>query len=47
VERQEVYAETEQPSLEKGLITEANIGEPALSLIKGVVDNSKQVLNIR
>jgi Na+-transporting NADH:ubiquinone oxidoreductase subunit C len=36
-----VYAETEQPSLEKGVITEADIGEPALSLIKGVVDNSK------
>jgi len=36
-----VYAETDQPSLEKGLITEADIGEPALSLIKGVVDNSK------
>jgi len=36
-----VYAETDQPSLEKGLITEADIGEPALSLIKGVVDNTK------
>ncbi|MFZ2313026.1 MAG: Na(+)-translocating NADH-quinone reductase subunit C [Methylobacter sp.] len=36
-----VYAETDQPSMEKGLITEAEIGEPALSLIKGVVDNSK------
>ncbi len=36
-----IYAETDQPSLEKGLITEADIGEPALSLIKGVVDNSK------
>jgi len=36
-----VYAETDQPSMEKGLITEADIGEPALSLIKGVVDNSK------
>ncbi|MDD5410100.1 MAG: Na(+)-translocating NADH-quinone reductase subunit C [Methylobacter sp.] len=36
-----VYAETEQPSLEKGLIAEAEIGEPAISLIKGVVDNSK------
>jgi Na+-transporting NADH:ubiquinone oxidoreductase subunit C len=36
-----VYAETDQPSMEKGLITEADVGEPALSLIKGVVDNSK------
>ena len=36
-----VYAETDQPSLEKGLITEADIGEPALSLIKGSVDNTK------
>ncbi len=36
-----VYAETDQPSMEKGLIAEAEIGEPALSLIKGVVDNSK------
>ena len=36
-----VYAETDQPSLDKGLITEADIGEPALSLIKGVVDNNK------
>jgi Na+-transporting NADH:ubiquinone oxidoreductase subunit C len=36
-----VYAETDQPSLEKGLIEEADIGEPALSLIKGVVDNTK------
>jgi len=36
-----VYAETDQPSLEKGEITEAVIGEPALSLIKGTVDPSK------
>ena len=36
-----VYAESDQPSLDKGLITEADKGEPALSLIKGVVDNSK------
>ncbi|MFA6053541.1 MAG: Na(+)-translocating NADH-quinone reductase subunit C [Methylobacter sp.] len=36
-----VYAETDQPSMEKGLITEADVGEPALSLIKGVVDNTK------
>jgi Na+-transporting NADH:ubiquinone oxidoreductase subunit C len=27
--------------MEKGLITEADIGEPALSLIKGSVDSSK------
>jgi len=36
-----VYAETDQPSLEKGEIAEADIGEPALSLIKGTVDPSK------
>lgn len=36
-----IYAETDQPSMEKGLIEEADIGEPALSLIKGVVDNDK------
>jgi len=36
-----VYAETDQPSLEKGTIEEADIGEPALTLIKGVVDNDK------
>jgi NADH:ubiquinone oxidoreductase, Na(+)-translocating, C subunit len=36
-----VYAESDQPSLEKGLISEADIGEPALSLIKGSVDNTK------
>ncbi len=36
-----VYAESDQPSLEKGLIEEAEMGEPALSLVKGVVDNSK------
>jgi len=36
-----VYAESDQPSMEKGLIEEADKGEPALSLIKGVVDNSK------
>ncbi len=36
-----VYAETEQASLEKGLIEEAEVGEPALALIKGVVDTSK------
>lgn len=36
-----VYAETDQPSAEKGLIESAEMGEPALSLIKGVVDNTK------
>ncbi|MDO9046128.1 MAG: Na(+)-translocating NADH-quinone reductase subunit C [Methylobacter sp.] len=36
-----VYAESDQPSAEKGLIESAEIGEPALSLIKGVVDNTK------
>lgn len=36
-----VYAESEQAGAEKGLIEAAEIGEPALALIKGVVDNSK------
>jgi Na+-transporting NADH:ubiquinone oxidoreductase subunit C len=36
-----VYAMTDQPSMEKGLIAEADVGEPALSLIKGTVDTSK------
>ncbi|HEY8158266.1 MAG TPA: Na(+)-translocating NADH-quinone reductase subunit C [Methylobacter sp.] len=36
-----VYAESDQPSMEKGMIEEAEMGEPALSLIKGVVDTSK------
>ncbi|MFI3219586.1 MAG: Na(+)-translocating NADH-quinone reductase subunit C [Methylococcales bacterium] len=36
-----VYAEADQASLEKGLIGEADKGEPALSLIKGTVDTSK------
>ncbi len=36
-----VYAETDQPSAEKGLIESAEMGEPALALIKGVVDTSK------
>lgn len=36
-----VYAETDQPSMDKGLIEEADIGEPALALIKGTVDNDK------
>jgi Na+-transporting NADH:ubiquinone oxidoreductase subunit C len=37
-----VYAETDQPSQDKGLIEEADVGEPALALIKGTVDNDKQ-----
>lgn len=36
-----IYAETDQPSLDKGQIAEADMGEPALSLIKGTVDPSK------
>ncbi|MEI6543479.1 MAG: Na(+)-translocating NADH-quinone reductase subunit C [Methylococcales bacterium] len=36
-----VYAESDQPALDKGLIGEADIGEPALSLIKGTVDTTK------
>ncbi len=36
-----VYAETDQPSMDKGSIEEADIGEPALALIKGSVDNEK------
>ncbi|WP_152976282.1 Na(+)-translocating NADH-quinone reductase subunit C [Methyloglobulus morosus] len=36
-----VYAETDQPSLDKGSIEEADIGEPALALIKGSVDTGK------
>ncbi len=36
-----VYAETDQPSLEKGQIEEADIGEVALSLVKGSVDPAK------
>ncbi len=36
-----VYAETDQPALDKGMIGEADIGEPALSLIKGSVDTTK------
>jgi Na+-transporting NADH:ubiquinone oxidoreductase subunit C len=36
-----VYAMTDQPSMEKGLIAEADVGEPALSLIKGTVDPGK------
>ncbi len=36
-----VYAETDQPSADKGLIEEADVGEPALALIKGSVDTGK------
>ncbi|MFZ2725593.1 MAG: Na(+)-translocating NADH-quinone reductase subunit C [Methylococcaceae bacterium] len=36
-----VYAEKDQASLEKGLIEEADVGEPAIALIKGTVDTSK------
>jgi Na+-transporting NADH:ubiquinone oxidoreductase subunit C len=36
-----IYAETDQPSMEKGIIEEADIGEPAITLVKGVVDDSK------
>jgi Na+-transporting NADH:ubiquinone oxidoreductase subunit C len=36
-----VYAESDQPSLDKGSIEEADIGEPALALIKGSVDSEK------
>jgi Na+-transporting NADH:ubiquinone oxidoreductase subunit C len=36
-----VYAETDQPALDKGSIEEADIGEPALALIKGSVDTGK------
>lgn len=36
-----VYAESEQASLEKGVIGEAEVGEPAIALIKGTVDTSK------
>ncbi len=36
-----VYAETDQASMEKGLIEEADVGEPALAFIKGTVDNTK------
>ena len=36
-----VYAESDQPALDKGMIGEADIGEPALSLIKGSVDTTK------
>ena len=36
-----VYAETEQHSMDKGTIEEANIGEPALAVIKGSVDTER------
>ncbi len=36
-----VYAESDQPAMDKGSIEEADIGEPALALIKGTVDNEK------
>jgi Na+-transporting NADH:ubiquinone oxidoreductase subunit C len=36
-----VYAETDQPAMDKGSIEDADIGEPALALIKGTVDNDK------
>lgn len=36
-----IYAETDQPSMDKGSIEEADVGEPAIALIKGVVDESR------
>jgi Na+-transporting NADH:ubiquinone oxidoreductase subunit C len=36
-----VYAETAQHGFDKGTVEDADLGEPALHLIKGVVDNSK------
>lgn len=36
-----IYAETAQPELDKGYIEEADIGEPAIALIKGSVDSEK------
>ena len=36
-----VYAESDQPSLDKGSIEGADVGEPALALIKGSVDTGK------
>ncbi len=36
-----VYAETDQPTLDKGIIEEADVGEPAIALIKGSVDSEK------
>lgn len=36
-----VYAETAQPELDKGYIEEAEIGEPAIALVKGSVDSEK------
>ncbi len=36
-----VFAETDQPTLDKGQIEEADVGEPAIALIKGSVDSEK------
>jgi Na+-transporting NADH:ubiquinone oxidoreductase subunit C len=36
-----VYAESDQPAMDKGSIEEADVGEPALALIKGTVDVEK------
>ena len=36
-----IYAESDQPALDKGLIESAEIGEPALGLVKGGVDPAK------
>jgi Na+-transporting NADH:ubiquinone oxidoreductase subunit C len=36
-----VYAESEQHAFDKGTVEGADFGEPALHLIKGVVDNNK------
>ncbi|CAA9889768.1 Na(+)-translocating NADH-quinone reductase subunit C [Candidatus Methylobacter favarea] len=36
-----VYAETDQPYLEKGAIDDAGSGEPALSVVKGTVEPGK------
>lgn len=36
-----IYAETEQAAVAKGTLDDAQVGEPALSLIKGTVDPSK------
>jgi Na+-transporting NADH:ubiquinone oxidoreductase subunit C len=36
-----LYAESDQPSLDKGSIEEADIGDPAIALIKGSVDTGK------
>jgi Na+-transporting NADH:ubiquinone oxidoreductase subunit C len=36
-----IYAETAQPELDKGYIEDAEIGEPAIALVKGSVDSEK------